>query len=259
MNTEAKQEFSAYVTEQIGWYVYALQDPRDKKVFYIGKGKGNRVFAHAQDAIENQEEGTSQKIALIKEIHNSGKVVNTFILRHGIHSEKQAYEVEAALIDLLYLLDPRADNNLFQITNEVKGHHYLTHGSMSAKNIIAIYDATECPAITEPVMLFRIPVRWFPQMTDDELFESTHGWWRAGVRREGAMYGFSVSAGVIRGIYEIDTWAQRKNGDRGFMHGEKPRFGFEGAATHELDKYLNKSVKHLFKNGDQTPFKYINC
>jgi hypothetical protein len=256
---ETKEEFSAYVVEQIGWYVYALQDPRDKKIFYIGKGKGNRVFAHAQDAIENQGEETSQKIALIKEIHNSGGEVNSFILRHGIHAEKQAYEVEAALIDLLYLLDPKADNPLFELTNEVKGHHHLTHGSMTTKNIIAIYEATECPTIIEPVMLFRIPVRWFPQMTDEELFESTHGWWRVGVRREGAKYGLSVSAGVIRGIYTIDAWSQRKHGDRGFKQGEKPRFGFEGVSTHELDRYMNKSVKHLFKTGDQTPFKYINC
>ena len=120
MSGETRQEFSPYVVEQIGWYVYALQDPRDKRIFYIGKGKGNRVFAHAQDAIENQEEETSQKIALIKEIHDSGSEVNSFILRHGIHTEKHAYEVEAALIDLLYLLDPKADNSLFELTNEVK-------------------------------------------------------------------------------------------------------------------------------------------
>ena len=32
-------EFSPFVIEQIGWYVYALQDPRDQKVFYVGKAK----------------------------------------------------------------------------------------------------------------------------------------------------------------------------------------------------------------------------
>ena len=45
-------EFSPFVIEQIGWYVYALQDPRDQKIFYVGKGKGNRIFAHANAAID---------------------------------------------------------------------------------------------------------------------------------------------------------------------------------------------------------------
>jgi len=254
-----RNEFSAYVVEQIGWYVYALQDPRDKRIFYIGKGRGNRVFAHAINAQSEDSTDASQKIELIRSIHLSGNEVNAFIVRHRIHNEAQAYMVESALIDLCHLLDPKVDNDLFQITNIVRGHNYQEFGVMSTGSIIALYDAEVCPAISEPVMLFRIPARWFPQMTDEELFESTHGWWRVGMRREGAKYGFSVSAGVIRGIYEIDTWSQRKNGDRGFKQDEKPRFGFEGAPTNVLDKYMNKSVKHLFKNGDQTPFKYINC
>ena len=40
---------------------------------------------------------------------------------------------------------------------------------------------------------------------------------------------------------------------------EKARFGFSGVSTIDLDKYLNKSVKHLYRKGEQTPFKYINC
>jgi hypothetical protein len=43
----SKCEWAAKVEEELGWYVYALKDPRDGQVFYIGKGKGDRVFQHA--------------------------------------------------------------------------------------------------------------------------------------------------------------------------------------------------------------------
>ncbi|MCR2307669.1 hypothetical protein NSX65_32680, partial [Salmonella enterica] len=39
-------EFPSGVIEHLGWYVYRLIDPRDGSTFYVGKGKGNRVFAH---------------------------------------------------------------------------------------------------------------------------------------------------------------------------------------------------------------------
>ena len=254
-----KSEFSPYVIEQIGWYVYALQDPRDKKIFYIGKGRGNRVFAHALAAIEEPDDQLSAKLTLIRQIQAENLRVNTFVIRHGIPSEKVAYEIEAAIIDMLFLMDKNADNDYFQLTNEVRGHHSETLGSMSTDNIVAIYDATPCPAISEKVILFKIPVRWNPLMTPEELFESTHGWWRLGQRKDGANFAMSISAGVIRAIYRIDTWNLRTEGDRGFEKGEKSRYGFNGQLVHELDRYLNKSVKHLYKAGEQSPFKYLNC
>ena len=41
------------VSAKLAAYVYALADPRKKgalkdRIFYIGKGNGNRCFSHAQ-------------------------------------------------------------------------------------------------------------------------------------------------------------------------------------------------------------------
>ncbi len=47
---QASGLFSPYVSEQLQSYVYVLRDPRDDVVFYVGKGVGNRVFAHTQAA-----------------------------------------------------------------------------------------------------------------------------------------------------------------------------------------------------------------
>lgn len=56
-------EFSPFVQEQIGWYVY-LPDPRDGGVFYVGKGSGNRVFEHAHAALLADDE-TAQRGAAV--------------------------------------------------------------------------------------------------------------------------------------------------------------------------------------------------
>ena len=40
--------------EAIGSYVYTLSDPESNKLFYIGKGVGQRAFQHAEAAADLQ-------------------------------------------------------------------------------------------------------------------------------------------------------------------------------------------------------------
>ena len=107
-----RDSFPAGVTEQLNWYVYRLIDPRNGETFYVGKGKGNRIFAHAKGdwpgAIgedtgasddEDKEDASDLKIKRINEIKSVGLEVGHVIHRHGIEREEIAYEVEAALID----------------------------------------------------------------------------------------------------------------------------------------------------------------
>ena len=46
------QLFPSEVHNQLKYYVYRLIDPRTGQTFYVGKGKGNRVFEHAKNAID---------------------------------------------------------------------------------------------------------------------------------------------------------------------------------------------------------------
>ena len=38
--------FPPEVSAELKTYVYRLIDPRNGETFYVGKGRGNRVFAH---------------------------------------------------------------------------------------------------------------------------------------------------------------------------------------------------------------------
>ena len=77
-----------------GYYIYALIDPRDDKVFYIGKGIGNRVFMHE---IESGKSIGSEKMKLkkISDIENAGFSVKKLIVNWGL-TESEAFAAEAA-------------------------------------------------------------------------------------------------------------------------------------------------------------------
>jgi hypothetical protein len=44
------RSFTSAVQEQLGYYVYRLIDPHDGCTFYVGKGAGNRLFSHINEA-----------------------------------------------------------------------------------------------------------------------------------------------------------------------------------------------------------------
>ena len=129
--------FDQRTIEALAYYVYALVDPRDNKIFYIGKGKGNRVFQHAKDALNEEDE--SLKLDKIRSILQEGKQVNLYILRHNL-TEDVAYIVESTLIDLLTY---SKFNKINQLTNIVAGHHQWDEGIKDVDEINAIYNCSK--------------------------------------------------------------------------------------------------------------------
>src|SRR5262249_17221970 len=97
---EVVQRFSDKVVSALGRYVYRLIDPRNGATFYVGRGRGNRVFVHAAESpsLFEEAEDADLKLGRIRVIRNAGFEVQHVIHRHGL-DERAAVEVEAALID----------------------------------------------------------------------------------------------------------------------------------------------------------------
>jgi hypothetical protein len=69
--------FAPGVAERLGYYIYALRDPRVGEIFYVGKGKGDRAFQHARHAkkVDRQLTDAELKLERIKAIHAVGQQV----------------------------------------------------------------------------------------------------------------------------------------------------------------------------------------
>lgn len=238
------KQFSQRVIEGIGYYVYILRDP-ENRLFYVGKGKGNRVFQHLYCALESPMQ--SDKLDRIREIVQSGKQVQHYILRHGLNSEKEALEIESACIDLLGL-----DN----LTNEVAGHKTMERGLKSIDEINQFYDA-EPVDIIEPSIIININRLFDRFMKPEELYNATRSSWILGKKRNEAKYAIAAYRGLVREIYKIDRWneVEVKNEETNKI---KVRWEFEGIIAEPIirDKYINKSLGKYIVKGGQNPIRY---
>ena len=88
--------FDEKTIAELKYYVYLLVNPETNTPFYVGKGEGNRVFDHLNEAKEGKK-GTD-KLDQIQAILKQNKTIEHVIVRHGLN-EKTAYQIEASLID----------------------------------------------------------------------------------------------------------------------------------------------------------------
>lgn len=88
------KKFPLGVAEKIRSYVYIYSDPRNGKPFYVGKGRGNRIFSHLKKS------GETEKFEKIEKIQKTGREPKIEILRYGL-SDSEAKLLEASTIDLL--------------------------------------------------------------------------------------------------------------------------------------------------------------
>lgn len=242
------EKLSPTVIKALGYYVYLYIHPLDGQIFYIGKGKGNRVLDHLKDT------GDSRKAKIIQELVTQGLEPQIEILIHGLENEALAYQVEAAAIDLL---------GKQQLANQVRGWRSGYHGRMTLQEAVSLYEHASVE-IAEPAILIRINQLYRYGMSPIELYDATRGVWKVGERRNKAAYAFAVYEGIVREIYKIMEWFPA-----GSTFSTRPadglaepdRWEFVGQLADESlrQKYLLKSVEHYFTLHSQNPITYANC
>lgn len=195
-------EFLPGVAHELGWYVYALRDPRDGVVFYVGKGKGNRAYQHARQAKAASGSILPPKVEQINAIHAAGREVIVEIVRYRLPDADAAFAVEAAVIDALTLGVPA------KLTNLVAGHSKDEQGWSSLERLRHLAAAPiDIPAELRPCLLVRPNQRYRYSMDPDEMWEVTRKSWK--IRRRTYKYAFCVHGAIVRGVWEVTGWDER--------------------------------------------------
>lgn len=238
------------VARKLKYYVYLYVDPRDDKIIYVGKGKGNRALAHLAEPPKGAAERELTK--RIKKIRAEGMEPRVEFLVHGLANEETALQIEAAAIDLL---------GLDGLANAVGGYHATSYGRMALEDVVAHY-ARKHADIREPVILVRINKLYHHGMSDIELYDATRSAWKVGKRADDIEFALAVFEGVVREVYAIAEWVEGGSTFNGRWRGRRTdrsdRWEFVGTIADDKvrKRYVNRYVGHLYKQGSQNPITY---
>ena len=240
--------FTPEVIEQLQYYVYRLIDPRNGQTFYVGKGKGNRVFAHVNDALKSyvgesyedkEEDDISSKIQQIRDIKNVGLEVIHVIQRYGL-TEKESFEVEAALIDAYG-----------ELTNIQNGHA----SDRGVNNAEVLQRELSYEEYTEPdlkYIIIKINNRVLEERNNN-IYETVRSAWKVNANKvKNYKYALAVLNGVVKNVFEIDGW----QGDHRARNGRYECYGTE-ASNDVKELFINKRIpKKYRKKGMASPVLY---
>jgi hypothetical protein len=209
MPTEG-DSFPPGVASRLMTYVYRLIDPRNTETFYIGKGQGDRVFAHIRAQVPGDDVG--EKLKRIREIRLADFEVAHVIHRHGMEAQT-AFEVEAALMDAYPGL-----------TNIAGGAGSNEYGAMHAKEIITRYNAA--PAVFKHRALL---INVGRTATETSLYEATrHAWKVNKSKAQQAEVVLATLQGLIIGAFTPLRWLAATPANFPGREERPGRLGFEG-------------------------------
>lgn len=234
------QSFPPEVASRLKTYVYRLIDPRNGETFYVGKGKGDRVFAHIRAKIDSSDPG--DKLQRIQDIRAAGFEVAHVIHRHGL-DDQTAYEVEAALIDAY----PGLTN--------VAGGAGSDFGAMHAQEIVNRYQADPADFQHRAIL-----ININRSALDIPIYEVTRYAWKISPHKAArAEIVVAVRYGLIVAVFTAEKWLPATSAN---FPGHAPvpgRHGFIGSEAPDAvwKRYVGKRIPDEYrKQGAANPIKY---
>jgi hypothetical protein len=241
--SDLNYEIASEVSNILKSYVYVYIDPRNGEPFYIGKGKGNRLFTHLQDKSD------VEKVAHIAEIRRSGQEPRIEILRYGL-TDSEAHLVEAASIDLI---------GKTSLPDRVSGYHEGSFGNIFSHRVTAMLAAKKIK-VQHKAILLTINKLYRSNMTAEELYETTRGIWRAGAtNRNKVEYAIALFQGIVLEVYRIEQWHPAGtlpyNNRDSSLFKNSGRWEFSGSVAKDIrGEYIGFSVG----KAGQNPIRYAN-
>ena len=114
--------------------------------------------------------------------------------------------------------------------------------------------------ITDDLVIIKINQSYYEGISAEALYDYTRGIWRRSIKSVSvADYALSVVYGIVIEVYKIDHWmpasetkfTTRKIDSK--RAAERIAFVGEVAPDSVRNRYVGKSVAHLFKNGAANP------
>jgi uncharacterized protein len=245
-----RDKFPIGVADRLNWYVYRLIDPRNGETFYVGKGRGDRVFQHAKGALAvgKDEDASDLKLQRIKDIAAARLDVAHVIHRHNIENAEIAYQIEAALIDAYPGL-----------TNRVSGHGSGDYGVRHVEEIITEYAAEPFEA-REPLILISIARSYEEEAKN--IYDAVRGVWRIDQRKANNFkLVLAHRRGLVLGAFRPNKWLPAQRIHFPWLDEDvQGRSGFEGSPADQAvaSLYVGKRVPDIYRaKGAANPVRFI--
>lgn len=236
------EAFPSEVIEHLKNYVYRLIDPRNGETFYVGRGIGNRLYAHIRDELGSEKDEVGEKLRRIREIRLAGFDVAHVVHRHGMDAAV-AKEVEAALIDAYPGL-----------TNIVGGENSGERGAMHADEIIREYLAKPAE-FTHRALLISVN----RSASERPLYDATRYAWKLSPKRaKETEIVLASEKGIIRAAYIPEKWLEATSQNFPGRADRPGRLGFIGKeAPQEIKSlYIGRRIPDEYRFGTANPIRY---